>query len=146
MTEPGRRNLILTDVLIPELDKKGLREFGLVTGAMIAGLFGVIFPWIFELRFPIWPWIVFALLAVWGVAAPNTLRPVHYWWMRFALLLSKVTTPIILGIVFYLVFTPMGIVMRLLGNDPMHRDKDDALDTYRVQPTKSGATNLEKPF
>ena len=136
----------MTSVLIPELDKKGLREFGLVTGAMIAFLFGLFFPWLLELRIPLWPWILFAVLAIWGLAAPNSLRPVHYWWMRFALLLSKVTTPIILGIVFYLIISPMGLVMRLLGKDPMQREKDDSLETYRVRPTRTGNTDLERPF
>ena len=42
----------MTEHTIPELDKKGLREFGLVTGGIVAGLFGLFFPWIFDRAFP----------------------------------------------------------------------------------------------
>ncbi|MGW8367644.1 MAG: hypothetical protein ACWGPN_03060 [Gammaproteobacteria bacterium] len=37
--------------------RKELREFGLVTGAMVAGLFGIFFPWLLEYPWPVWPWI-----------------------------------------------------------------------------------------
>jgi hypothetical protein len=146
MTSPGERSLNLTEVSIPELDKKGLREFGLVTGGVVAALFGLFFPWLLEFSLPLWPWVVFAVLGGLGLVAPNSLRPVHYWWMRFALLLSKITTPIILGIVFYLLVTPMGFIMQMFRKDPMKRHKDDTLDTYRVVPTESGRTNLERPY
>jgi hypothetical protein len=146
MTSPGERSLNLTETLVPELDRKGLREFGLVTGGIVAVLFGLFFPWLLELSFPIWPWAIFAVLGGLGLVAPASLRPVHYWWMRFALLLSKITTPIILGIVFYLLVTPMGFFMQIFRKDPMKRHKDETLDTYRVMPIKEGRTNLEKPY
>lgn len=40
---------------IPELDRKGLRQFGLVTGGIVAGLFGLLFPWLLERALPLWP-------------------------------------------------------------------------------------------
>jgi predicted membrane protein len=132
--------------LVPRLDRKGLREFGLVTGGVVALLFGLFFPWLLEFKFPLWPWVVFAVLGALGLVAPTSLRPVHYWWMRFALLLSKITTPIILGVVFYLLVTPIGLIMRMLGKDPMKRARGRDLDTYRVLPIKSGKSNLEKPY
>jgi hypothetical protein len=146
MTSPGKRSLNLTEALVPELDRKGLREFGLVTGGVVAVLFGLFFPWLLEFEFPRWPWVVFAVLGGLGLVAPNFLRPVHYWWMRFALLLSKITTPIILGIVFYLLVTPIGLIMHLLRKDPMKRSREGDLETYRVVPTKRGKSNLENPY
>ncbi len=85
---------------IPELDRKGLRDFGLVTGAIVAALFGLFFPWVLERSIPIWPWVIAGVLAVWALAAPLTLKPVYRQWMMLGLLLSKITTPIILGAVF----------------------------------------------
>ena len=65
--------------LIPELDRKGYRDFGVTTGAIVAGLFGLFFPWVFGRAFPAeypwWPWALFAVLAVWGLAAPMSLKP-----------------------------------------------------------------------
>ena len=49
---------------IPELDRKGLRQFGIVTGGILAGLFGLFFPWLLEHSYPYWPWIVGGLLVL----------------------------------------------------------------------------------
>ena len=131
---------------IPELDAKGLRHFGLLTGGIIAGLFGLVLPWVFGFEFPIWPWIVGGILAGWAVIAPQSLGPVYRVWMRFGLLLNRVTTPIILGVVFYFVITPTAVVMRLLRRDPMARQYDLTADSYRVSSKKPLKQNLEKPF
>lgn len=132
-------------IVIP--DRKGLREFGLVTGGLIAALFGIVFPWMLERPWPLWPWIVFGALGGTGLVAPLTLRRIYYWWMRFALLLSKITTPIIMAIVYYIVVTPMGIVMRMFRKDTMMRAADDSQVSYRVilKPSRD-KSNLERPF
>ena len=49
---------------IPELDRTGLREFGIVTGGIVAVLFGLLFPWLLERSFPLWPWVNGAINAV----------------------------------------------------------------------------------
>ena len=142
----------MADHVIPELDRKGLREFGLVTGGIVAGLFGLFFPWVLDRPMPSWPvsyfgwpWIVFAVLGTWGLVAPMTLRPVYRIWMRFGLLLSKVMTPLIMSIVFFFVITPVAIVLKLLGKDPMAR-KFDKSDSYRVVIEKPKTENLGKPY
>ncbi len=50
---------------IPELDRQGLRQFALSTGAIVAVLFGLFFPWLLDVNFPIWPWVVAGVLAGW---------------------------------------------------------------------------------
>lgn len=65
------------------------------------------------------------VLLVAGVLIPGKLGPVYRAWMRFALLLSKITTPIFMGIVFFLVIAPIGWVMRLLGKNPVRREEVD---------------------
>ena len=131
---------------IPELDRKGLRDFGLVTGGMFAGLFGLFFPWLLGFSLPVWPWVIFAILGLTGLLLPGALRPVHYWWMRLALMISKVTTPLILAVVFFLVFTPIGLLMKIFGKDAMHRKIDNTIETYRVASIGSTREDLEKPF
>ena len=131
---------------IAKLDTKGLREFGLVTGGIIAVLFGLFFPWLLEYPIPLWPWILFGVLAVWALVAPDTLAPVYRGWMRFGLMLSKVTTPLILGIVFFLVVLPMGLVMRLFRRDPMARRFDSGMMSYRVPSHKRSKQHMERPF
>lgn len=130
---------------IPVLDAKGLRQFGWTTGAIVAVLFGLFFPYILNLDWPVWPWIIFAILTVWALAAPKTLNPLYKGWMRLGLLLGKITTPIVLTLVFVITILPGAMFMRLLGNDPMRRKFDQA-ETYRVESRQPSMNNLEKPY
>jgi hypothetical protein len=67
-----------------------------------------------------------ALLAA-GVVIPGHLGPVFRAWMGLAHAISKVTTPIFMGIVFFVVIMPIGLVMRLLGRNPItHRPVKDS--------------------
>ena len=72
-----------------------------------------------------------AVLMGLGLAAPRVLRPVHAGWMRTAHAMSRVTTPVFLGIFYFAVLTPMGLVLRLAGRSPLRRRRDAA--TYWVR-------------
>lgn len=131
---------------IPELDRQGLREFGLITGGFIAGLFGLFFPWLLDAAIPYWPWVVGGVLALWALMAPATLRSVYGIWMRFALLLSRITTPLIMGLVYCLAITPVAFIMRLIGHDPMARRFDEKAKSYRIPSKKAPKDQMERPF
>jgi hypothetical protein len=132
---------------IPELDDKGLRDFGLTTGTIVGVLFGLVLPWLFDAAsFPLWPWIVFAVLAVWGLVAPRTLRTVYRVWMRFGLLISKVTTPLIMGLVFIVAIVPLALVLKLIRWDAMARTIDHESASYRVVSEKPADDSLKRPF
>ena len=131
---------------IPELDRKGLREFGLVTGAAVVGIFGLFFPWMLDLDWPAWPWVIAAPLWLLALAQPSWLRRIYRGWMRFGLLASRVMTPLVLGIVFFVMISPMAMVRRLRGKDPMQRALDPGQDSYRVRSTRSPRDKLERPF
>ena len=131
---------------IPELDAKGLRHFALTSGGIVAALFGLILPWLFGFDRPLWPWVLAAVLGAWGLAAPTSLRPVYRGWMQLGLLISRVTTPLVLGIVFYLVFLPMGLIMRLFGYDPLHRQFEPGTESYRESSHQASPESMERPF
>ncbi len=59
---------------------------------------------------------VFLLLAY---AAPRALAPLNRLWLKFGLLLHRIVSPIVLGIMFFGVVTPIGLVMRAVGKDPL---------------------------
>lgn len=61
------------------------------------------------------------LLAVAGTVLPGHLGPVQRAWMGMARAISKLTTPIFLGIVYYGVITPMGVLRRTIGGHPLRR-------------------------
>ena len=134
------------DHKIPDLDHKGLREFGLTTGAAVVVIFGLFFPWMLDLDWPAWPWVIAALLWVPALARPLWLRWIYGAWMRFGLLASRVMTPLVLGIVFFGMISPMALVMRLMGKDPLHRSLDPNQKSYRVQSAKGPKEKLERPF
>ena len=51
---------------IEKLDARGYRKFGVTTGAIIIGLFGLVIPWLFNLNYPTWPWILGGGLGAWA--------------------------------------------------------------------------------
>jgi len=128
------------------VNRRELREFGIVTGGMVALVFGLVLPWLLELQFPLWPWVIFAAALLVAFLAPNWLEPVQRGWMRVALMISKVTTPIVLGVVFFLVIWPYGTVSRLFRKDPMRRRLDDSCSSYRVKSPQSDKHDLENPY
>lgn len=134
------------DATIPELDKRQLRNFGILTGSIVAGLFGLFFPWLFNTAWPLWPWMVFAALSLWGLMNPLSLRLVYRIWMRFGLLMARITTPIILGILFFAVISPMAVIRAALRKDSLSRQFDPNTDSYRVRSKKPSVENLKRPF
>ena len=134
------------DHIIPELNRKGLREFGLTTGAIVVVIFGLFFPWMLELDWPVWPWFIAAPLWSLALIYPLWLRWIYRAWMRFGLLASRVMTPLVLGIVFFAMISPMAVIRRLMGKDSMRRALDPKQKSYRVQSIKSPKEKLEKPF
>lgn len=62
-----------------------------------------------------------ALLLLLGAAAPGLLGPLHRGWMAFARVLGRVNTALFLGLVFFLVLTPLGFAFRLAGRDELAR-------------------------
>ncbi len=131
---------------IPNLSRQELRKFGLVTGGLIAVLVGLVIPILWGHGLIKWPWIVGAILAAWAIAAPGTLNPVYRVWMRFGLAMGFINTRIILGMIFYGLMWPMGIIMRLVGRDPMQRQFDPQADTYRLTPHPRLKKSMENPY
>jgi hypothetical protein len=67
------------------------------------------------------PWLggLGSALLLAGLAIPGLLGPVHRAWMGLALAISKVTTPILMAIIYFGVITPIGLLLRMLGRDPL---------------------------
>lgn len=76
-----------------------------------------------------WSILALALLAIAVFAAP-LLGPLNRAWRRLALQLSKIVTPLVMGLLFFVVLTPIGVVMRLLGNDPLRLRFDRGRPSY----------------
>ena len=131
---------------VPRPDRAGLRHFGSVTGLALAILLGLVLPWLFKLHYPKWPWAAGVLLVAVALTAPDCLRIIYAPWMRLALLLNRLTMPLIAAAVFFLVITPVAWIMRMAGNDPMARRFDRNAPSYRVPSRNPHSSNMERPF
>ncbi|WP_299870759.1 SxtJ family membrane protein [uncultured Cocleimonas sp.] len=138
-----------TDTQTVEVTKSDLRKFGFIMGGMIALMFGLIFPWIFDKtseNWPIWPFIVMAIFFVLAIAIPEILRPVNHYWLKIGNVLGFINSRIILGAMFYLMIFPIGMILKVLGKDSMHRKLEDNAKTYRIITKVREKDHLKKPF
>jgi len=115
-------------------------------GVVIAGLFGLVLPWLFNLTYPYWPWLLAVVFILCALISPSSLKFIYSLWMRFGLFMNRITTPLLLGIVFYLLITPMGLVMRVCGRDVMQLKADPDKQSYRQQSQCRSKESLERPF
>lgn len=131
---------------IPDLSREELRKFGIVTGAILVGLLGLLLPVLRGHSLPLWPWIL--VLPLWGlsVVSPGSLKSIYQGWMRIGLVMGFVNTRIILGIIFYGLVLPTGLIMRLFRHDPMAKGFDRQLNTYRVPSKQRPKASMEKPY
>ena len=120
-------------------DAAQLRKFGLLVG----GIFCAIGLWPAVIRGAgprSWALVVGVLLLVPSLLAPRVLAPVYRIWMTVGEALGWINTRILLGVVFYGLITPMGLIRRLRREDPMRRRPDPGADSYRVsKPPRPGA-------
>ncbi len=127
------------------IEVKQLRSFGFLVGGIFA-LMGV-WPVVFrgeDLRW--WAVILAVALIVPALILPKSLGPVYRVWMKIGHVLGLVNTRIILTLVFYGLLTPIGLVMRLLGKDPMHRQFEPDAETYRVIRSARPASHMLRQF
>ena len=131
---------------IPELDARGLRQFGLMMAGFIAGIFGLALPWVWGLSYPLWPWGIGVVFLIWAVGAPASLRPVYIGWMKVAMVIGGAVNYVVLAVVFYVVMLPMGLIMRAMGKDPLMRRFDKDAGSYRVDSKAAHKNHMERPY
>lgn len=127
-------------------DVRALRQFGALMAGAIALVFGLAIPWLWDLAWPRWPWAAAGVFAVWAALWPTGLAPVYQGWMKVAHVLGWINTRLLLGLVFYGVIAPMGLIMRLLGHDPLRRRREPERHSYRTDSRQSPPNHMEKPY
>jgi hypothetical protein len=123
-----------------------LREFGIIFGAILVMLFGFLLPWIFDWGLQIWPWWVFVITGSMAIIYPLSLKAFYNLWMLFGSVMGWINTRLILGIIFYLVFVPFGLVIKLFGKDLLSLKLESKITSYRVINKVSEKDNMENPF
>lgn len=112
------------------------RSFGIVFAAVFA-VIGLL-PLVFGGGVRLWSLSVGAAFLAIALAVPSLLAPLNRIWLRFGLLLHRIVSPLVLGIMFFLVITPMGLVMRALGKDLLRLKSDKGLSSYWIERVPPG--------
>ncbi len=120
------------------------RKFGLTVGTAFLVITGVLW-WRDHPTAMTVTGALGGLLVIAGLLIPGHLGPVHNAWMKLALVISKVTTPIFMGVLYFVVLLPAGVIMRLVGKRPLVHPA--GASGYWVLRTRGGEHNpMERQF
>ncbi|MBS0286857.1 MAG: sxtJ [Proteobacteria bacterium] len=128
------------------IDNTQLKKFGIVLIIGLVAIFGLLFPFLKDHPLPLWPYVTASILLVPTLFKPQYLNFIYKPWMKLGHYLGWINTRIILGVIFYVLITPMGLFMRLFGKDPMDRGYLNNVDSYRKKSTQQPPSHMEKPF
>ncbi|MGH7380700.1 MAG: SxtJ family membrane protein [Candidatus Methylomirabilales bacterium] len=115
-----------------------MRRFGFTVAIPLA-LLGGVGVWRGHAVLPLVLCGLSIILATLAVVMPRLLSPVHRVWMQMAHALGWFNTRVLLGLVYFFLMTPIGIVMRLMGRDPLDRRLKDR-PSYWVERSRLGDT------
>ena len=92
----------------------------------------------------IWVLVVSLLFLTLGILNSKILTPLNKLWFNFGILLGKIASPLIMGIIFFLIVTPIGLLMKILGKDILKLSYDDK-KSYWIKKNSPGST-MKKQF
>ena len=118
------------------------RNFGLV----FCIIFFVISLWpiLNQNEFRYWAFFISLIFLILAILNSKILTPLNKIWFYFGIALGKLVSPIVMGFIFFLVVTPIGIIMRLLGKDILNLKKKNK-GSYWINKVKN-KTNMKKQF
>ena len=128
-----------------DVTSKQLRSFGFTVG----GIFVLIGLWpmvVHSASARWWSILIGGVLVLPALVYPRSLFWIHKTWMMLGHILGWINTGIIMGVVFYVVVTPLGMFRRWLGKDPMGRELRPELDSYRIPRKPRPASHLTKQY
>ena len=108
------------------------KNFGIVF--FLVFLFISLYPLLNNESIRLWSLIVSLIFLVLGILNSNLLSPLNKLWFKFGILLGKIISPLIMGIIFFLVVTPIGLIMRLFGKDLLNLQYRD-YQSYWIEKT-----------
>lgn len=132
---------------IPQLSDKELQKFGFLLAGLLILVFGMLLPYLRDWELPNYYCIAIGvLIATWALVRPASMRGFYNTWMRIAMVIGNIVNSAILAIVYFLVITPMAMVMRLIGKDPMNRNWNKTAQSYRKNSAIPPKKHFERPF
>jgi predicted membrane protein len=93
----------------------------------------------------LWALILSLIFLVLGILNSKFLNPLNKLWHKFGIFLGSIMSPVVMGIVFFIVVTPIGRIMRFLGKDMLRIKKNKLVSTYWINREKQKIT-MKKQF
>lgn len=125
------------------MEYKGTRKKDLRTLAVLAGALVVLY---FGTRRPAFAALALGLMAL-GLVSATAAAKIAAAWMGFAEVLGRINSKVILGAVYFLVLTPLALLLRLFGGNRVNTRADAGAETYfEVEKRLFTAADLEKPW
>jgi hypothetical protein len=95
-----------------------------------------------------WPFAIAIAFALITLLELSVLHALNRWWMGLAAFLGRVVTPLVMGLIYFGLVTPLGLLMRLSGKDPMQRRFDPTASSYWIEREPKGPdpTTMERQF
>ena len=118
------------------------KSFGIVF--FIVFLLIGLYPLINQQDIRIWSLIISFIFLILGLLNSSVLTPLNLLWFKFGILLGKIISPIIMGIVFFFVVTPIGLIMRLFKKDLLKLKKNNA-KSYWIERSRN-ESNMKNQF
>ena len=128
-----------------EVEMGSERSFGIVFAVVFALI--ALWPMLFHggsVRF--WALAVALVFLALAFAAPQVLKPLNRLWFLFGLLLSKIVSPIVMGIIFFVTVTPIGLIRRMKNPDPLDQAFDADAASYWIVRDKDALSSMKKQF
>jgi len=123
-------------------NKSTNRSFGIVF--FIVFLIVSLWPLLNNDQIRYWALFVSILFLVLGIINSRVLTPLNKIWFKFGILLGKIVSPVVLAIIFFLVVTPTGLIMRMLGKDLLNLKKNKN-KTYWIKKDNN-LSNMKNQF
>ena len=118
------------------------RNFGIVFSVVF--LIISLWPLLSQNDVRIWSLVISGIFLILGLINSKLLLPLNKIWFKFGILLGNFIAPIVMGIVYFMVVTPTGLIMRLLGKDLLNLKKNNK-DTYWIEKDNSNS-DLKNQF
>ena len=106
------------------------RNFGLVFFVVL--LIVSMWPITYGDSIRIWLVIISMIFLILGLMNSKLLTPLNKLWFKFGMILGAIIAPIVMGIIFFLVVTPIGLVMKIMGKDLLNKKFDKKKKTYWI--------------
>ena len=107
------------------------RNFGIVF--FVVFLIISLYPLTLDEGLAKWPLVISIIFLALGLINSKILTPLNRLWFKFGIFLGRIISPIIMGLIFFLVVTPIGLIMRLFGKDVLNLKLNKKKSSYWIE-------------